>query len=706
MGSTRTDKINLDVIINGDRAGKTLDELTKAQRELNSQLKKVAIGSEEYIKLKGELQNVNTKLSDTRKEIKGVGDQMSKGKELAREMAGAFGLAFGIHSVIEFGKASIEAFREAEKNANALEFALKNIAGEGKGALDKLIEQSEKMQETSIFSDDDVQVAQKMLVQLGLNSAQVEQLLPKIADLATAQGISLPEATDIAIKAINGQTRGLKEAGLEFKDTGDKTENLSILTEKLTKFQGAAADALNTSAGQAKKLANEIDNLQEDIGSRLVPMLDSLKHAALESLQGVLDLFTTSGREFQTLTSSAVGFSREQAKLLVELGFKADGSAADIRKNGKEFIDLNSALAESFKAAEQNAGTNTDKIAALARTIVLADKDLLKISVSTDEGAIKFKLYSDAIEKARQRIEDLKQGSSLGKTLKDTEKEIEKSVKKIEKIVFTELGPKGLQIIKPEAVKEQFAFIPKEVENITTQIQESLKRTQPRIDEILSANAENFLTRNQEKVEATIAIFGQLNELTKDNAEANKIIASSQALIQTFLGATAAIARADIFPLNIALAATITAAGLANVAKINGVGFAEGGPTNRPTFAKGGRVNKPFMALAGEAGPEWIAPNWMTENPKLAPVFDILENIRTSKTYAAGGPTTSTQTPAPAFTPSTNTGGSVNGELLIAVRQLTAVLQSGIQAKFDYDYFQKSTARVDAAKSSAQIGKS
>lgn len=700
--SLQSDNINLKVIINGDAAGKTLKELNSEKRSLNDQLNKLIIGTKEWNETLAKLKDKNIQINEIKDEIRGVGDQMSKVKELASEMAGAFGIAFGIHSVIEFGKASIEAFRDAEKNANALEFALKNIAGEGKGALDKLIEQSEKMQETSIFSDDDVQVAQKMLVQLGLNSAQVEQLLPKIADLATAQGISLPEATDIAIKAINGQTRGLKEAGLEFKDTGDKTENLSILTEKLTKFQGAAADALNTSAGQAKKLANEIDNLQEDIGSRLVPILDNLKHAALESLEGVLDLFTTSGREFQTLTSSAVGFSREQAKLLVELGFKADGSASDIVKNGKKFLDLNDALSQSFKAAEQNAGSNSDKIAALTRTIVLADKDLLKISVSTDEGAIKFKLYSDAIEKARQRIEDLKQGSSLGKTLKDTEKEIEKSVKKIEKIALKELVPKGLQIIKSESVTNQLSVIPEKMEEVFVDVYASLKRTQPRIDELLSASADNFLLRNKEKVDATAEIFANLQTLTEGNAEAGKAIASSQALIQTFLGATAAIARADIFPLNIALAATITAAGLANVAKINGVAFAQGGPT----FAKGGHVKKPFMALAGEAGPEWIAPNWMTEDPKLAPVFDILENIRTNKTFAGGGPTTSTTTGmAPAFTPVTNTGSN-SERLAAAIDRLNANLESGIAAVFDYDYYNKSKARADAAKSSAQIAKS
>lgn len=191
-------------------------------------------------------------------------------KDGATQIAGALGLAFGVHKVIEFGKESIKAFAEAEVNANKLKFALDKIGGEGNGAFKKLIEQSEKLQKSTIFSDDAIQQSQTALVQFGLTSEQVAALIPQIADLASATGTDLASATQKAIQGINGQTRGLKEVGISYVDTGSKTENLALLTDKLTKFNGASADAMETVTGKAKRLENAFGDIQEKIGEYLV----------------------------------------------------------------------------------------------------------------------------------------------------------------------------------------------------------------------------------------------------------------------------------------------------------------------------------------------------------------------------------------------------------------------------------------------------
>jgi len=204
---------------------------------------------------------------NTQKQFESAGQSIKAG---AAEIAGALGLAFGVHKVIEFGKESIKAFAEAEQNANKLKFALEKIGGEGSAAFKKLIEQSEKLQKSTIFSDDAIQQSQTALVQFGLTSKQVEALIPQIADLASATGTDLASATQKAIQGINGQTRGLKEVGISYADTGSKTQNLALLTEKLTKFNGASADAMETVTGKAKRLENAFGDIQEKIGEYLV----------------------------------------------------------------------------------------------------------------------------------------------------------------------------------------------------------------------------------------------------------------------------------------------------------------------------------------------------------------------------------------------------------------------------------------------------
>lgn len=67
--------------------------------------------------------------------------------------------------------------------------------------------------------------------------------------------------------------------------------------------------------------------------------------------------------------------------------------------------------------------------------------------------------------------------------------------------------------------------------------------------------------------------------------------------------------------------------------------------TKRKNISTGGKVHQPTLGLFGEAGPEYVAPNWMYEHPTLVPVFDHLEAIRQSgavpNAFASGG-TTST----------------------------------------------------------------
>jgi len=48
-------------------------------------------------------------------------------------------------------------------------------------------------------------------------------------------------------------------------------------------------------------------------------------------------------------------------------------------------------------------------------------------------------------------------------------------------------------------------------------------------------------------------------------------------------------------------------------------------------FATGGFTQGEQIYMAGEAGTEWIAPNWMMENPSTAALIAILEKARTNK---------------------------------------------------------------------------
>lgn len=266
-------------------AKKTQDaysKLSQRHKELVRDVKNLAAAGREESKLYKTLIADANKLDAQLKKIDGslgqhtrkVGQYENAWKGVAQgfqNFLGTVGISVGIGAVIGGLKSSVQAFVEAEKHAHQLRFALTQVAGEGAVAFNKLIEQSERLQASGgIFSDDDIQGAQTQLINYGLLSDEVEELIPKIMDLATAQGVDLATATDTVIKGINGQTKGLKTVGLGFEDTGDRAENYSIILEKLDKFQGAAAASATTVEGKYLVLQNRFDDLQEDIGEFLI----------------------------------------------------------------------------------------------------------------------------------------------------------------------------------------------------------------------------------------------------------------------------------------------------------------------------------------------------------------------------------------------------------------------------------------------------
>lgn len=384
----------------------------------------------EIDQLKAELSKVQTQLKQTETAAKTSAKTASKefnkaGSEIGaslKQIAGAIGIAFGAQQIISFGKESIKAFVEAEVNANKLKFAIKQIGNEGQAAFNKLIEQSSKLQDISIFSDDSIQKAQTQLATLGLTSDQIESLTPKILDLASATGTDLGQATDMIIQGINGQTRSLRAVGLEFDATGDKTKNLSILTENLNKFQGATASALETTEGKTRRLENAFDDLKESIGEFLVNQGNQL-----------LDVF-------DVLSGKTSAF---------ESGVKVISN-----KFVEEFSKDN---AEILKRAAEN-GDNRVK----AESIVLAKiSNLKKAFVKTDDLTLK-NSYIAAVQNQIQLLNDIRDTQKKANGLKnEDDTEQLKKEKELREKQALELRDLQALLIEDEKARELAALVNK-----------------------------------------------------------------------------------------------------------------------------------------------------------------------------------------------------------------------------------------------------
>ena len=148
------------------------------------------------------------------------------------------------------------------------------LAGQNAQALRDL--NTELMRKTK-FDDDATASAQANLAQYGLTQDQLLKITPLLQDYAEKTGKDLPTAATDLGKAILGQGRALKGIGINFKDTGTAAGNFDQLVGGLTdKVGGFAEVAGGTSAGKIAILKNQFGELQEKIGSALVPILGKL----------------------------------------------------------------------------------------------------------------------------------------------------------------------------------------------------------------------------------------------------------------------------------------------------------------------------------------------------------------------------------------------------------------------------------------------
>lgn len=194
--------------------------------------------------------------------------------ELASGLLVSVGIVGGLQGIISFVDSSIEKFKEFEAATSRLKNTLSNLGQVD--AFDRLKEKAEDLsKEFKTFQADEVlDVFQKLIVYGKLTEHQIDQLTPVIVNFAAQQRISLAEATDVITKALEGNARGLKTYGINIKDVKTEAERFGVIMEELApKVEGAAKAFGETTAGQIKATQVEIDNLKEEIGGKLQPVI-------------------------------------------------------------------------------------------------------------------------------------------------------------------------------------------------------------------------------------------------------------------------------------------------------------------------------------------------------------------------------------------------------------------------------------------------
>lgn len=216
------------------------------------------------------LKEVKEKVKKTSEEGSGLFKDMFKALSLEKLVEK------GLEIVTDFFKDSIEGAKEAELNTTKLQNALENVGASQ--ALGAITEEAETLSKQFVVSKQEIIKSQTALITYGkVSGEQIKQLEPLIINYAKKTGKSMSEATDDIIKGLNGQGRELKKLGVNLESGGSAADNFGQLMDQLGPKVEGAADAFNkTSAGGLNKFKVTLEETEETIGAKLMPIIGDL----------------------------------------------------------------------------------------------------------------------------------------------------------------------------------------------------------------------------------------------------------------------------------------------------------------------------------------------------------------------------------------------------------------------------------------------
>lgn len=374
-----------------------LDQLTRDLKAYRDQQLGISKGVEDF----GNKSKVaGDKASSALKE---TGKQTSTTTSLFNKLGAQIAAAFSVAAVISWSKTTLDAYKEQEKALTQLRASLETVANEGTQAFGKLVSQAERLQKVSIFSDEQIEQTQTALVNFGLTSRQVEILTARIVDFASRTGKSLEESTGIFLRAIQGQTRGLIDAGAKFDDTGSRIGNFNALLQATEKFAGGASTALKTQAGELTNIGNQIDDLNEKTGRSLAGVELFFAKAKLRFAE-FIELFSRTGNIGFSLSEFFFG-KEPPTKLPKELDNVA--KAVDTIAAKRERLFQASLGKGILGLSDKEIQDEIKRLNSLAESNTIAVKD--RIDALTKELEERKKNSGKLIEQAKKEAQERKQ---------------------------------------------------------------------------------------------------------------------------------------------------------------------------------------------------------------------------------------------------------------------------------------------------------
>lgn len=346
--------------INGAQVENTFTNVSKITRKLESELKKLPIGTKEFVDKANEVKLARTRFEEVKKEISAVNGTLEKSSGI---------LGFFQRNLISLG----DTFRQVF-TANLAERFLDTIISKGTKTVDELLKIADAMtdvEKTSGMTHDQVKELWDQFDQMDTRTSKLDRL--KIAEVAGRLGVpiqqmkSFVQEVDKAYVALGDSFEG----GLEgVVDQLGKIKGLFSTTKEMEYAEAInrVGSALNTLAAQGTASEGNIAQFALRVGT----LPDALK-PAIDKVLGLGAAFEESGIDQQIAASGLTNF-------LTTAGENISAFAYSMHMSKKEAEDLLNTNPEEFflKFAEGMKGLSGTQTAKVLESLKLNSLEVQK----------------------------------------------------------------------------------------------------------------------------------------------------------------------------------------------------------------------------------------------------------------------------------------------------------------------------------------
>jgi len=346
------------------------------------------------------------------KDLSRIDNRLGGLAKTAKQLAGAFGVAFGSYEVIKWLKSVTEEAMEQQKADFALAEALRNIGAYSEETYQQLKNLAASFQEVTTYGDETIESIETLFLRFNIAPDLLEKAVQATMDYARSVGKDLRTAALDMAKAAEGNLMMLQRYGVRIDKATFETEGFAaVLDEVIRKFGGAEAAYAGTFAGQLLKLKNLIGDVKEEFGNAIIESEGWRKVLAM--LQAIFKTFLQDAKRDLADLADAISTLGEAVYGMLKVGYEAVAFMKGYIQSGGDVITATTEQMIAIAKLEANYEKYKKRLDEIAKQL-RAQREAAKAAADADNYLLTgFQMLLPVIPELRREFKSLKDEMSF-----------------------------------------------------------------------------------------------------------------------------------------------------------------------------------------------------------------------------------------------------------------------------------------------------